>query len=142
MTTGMIIATAVIIVCSVTAIVFGAINLFSNRRLQKQLSRMSTTQDNGPHLSYEQCNTILENVIDDIWKNKYFLDYRLREVSIIPNMDQEITLFTKEVLASISDRVMLDLLRFYSHDYIVAKILRKSQMLFVDYTNTFKPNTK
>ena len=102
----------------------------------------STVMPDNIHLSFEECNTIIDNVVDDIWKNKYFLSYRLRDLTIIPNMDNEITEFTKEVLNSISDRVKVETMRYYSHDYMITRITRQAQMLFVDYIDKFKPSTK
>lgn len=102
----------------------------------------STVIPDNIHLSFEECNRIIDNVIEDIWKNKYFLSYRLRDLTIIPNMDNEITDFTKEVLNSISDRVKVETMRYYSHDYMITRITRQAQMLFVDYIDKFKPSTK
>lgn len=93
-------------------------------------------------LSFSECNDIINDVVDDIWKNKYFIAYRLKEVSVIPAMDEEITSFVKEVVDALSEDVIKESCKYYSYDYIIKKITRQGQMLFIDYTNNYKPNAK
>jgi len=101
-----------------------------------------STTTNPIHLTFEDCNKIIDDITNDIWQNKYFINYRLKEVVIISNMDKEIASFTEEVIHSIGDPVMVEALKYYSYDYIIQRIVRKSQMLFIEYTNTYKPSTK
>ncbi len=111
--------------------------------LEKELiAAKSQLNTNSIKLSFTECNEMVDYIIDDIWKNKYFLNYRLRELTIIPSMDDEITLFTKEIIDSISPNTMVEILKYYSYEYLIKKITRKAQMLLIDYTNTYKPSTK
>lgn len=93
-------------------------------------------------LSYDEINEIIEGIISEIFTNKYLLYYKLKEITVIPNMDQEITTITKEVINAFSDPLIHEIGRFYSKDFLVMMITRKVQLLLVDYTNNNKPNTK
>ena len=106
------------------------------------IERTSLSNITSLKLSFDDCNRIIDFIVDDIWKNKYFISYRLRDISIIPSMDDEIILFVNEVIESISNDVMNEALKYYSHEYLIKKITRTAQMLFIEYTNTYKPNTK
>lgn len=93
-------------------------------------------------LTFDECNIIIDNIIDDIWNTKYYLNYRLRDLTMIPSMDTEISKFVEEVYKGIGDPVKLELLKYYSYEYLIQRITRKSQMLFVEYIDKFKPNSK
>ena len=95
-----------------------------------------------PPLSFDQCNEVLFTLIDDIYKNKYFLQYRLKDIVIIPKMDQEIEKITKEIYSGLSDHLKYSFSIYYSEDYVISMITRKVQLLLVEYTNTYKPSTK
>lgn len=118
----------------------------SNKKITELKLALNTSAQKLSHnsisLSFNECNDIIDYIVDDIWKNKYFINYRLRELTIIPAMDDEITSFVKEVVGAISDNVKMEIIKYYSYDYMIQKITRKSQMLFIDYTNNFKPSTK
>lgn len=118
--------------------------IFINNKYKKNImlsQKQNQTLDNV-RMSFEDCDRYIENIINDIWQNKYFMNYRLRDLVMIPEMDHEIESFTKDVLEAVGNRVMIEILKFYSHDYIIRKITRKAQVLFIDYTNTYKPSTK
>lgn len=113
-----------------------------NLQNELNVTRGKLANSTAVSLSFKECNEIIEYITDDIWKNKYYISYRLRDVSIISQMDNEIAEFVKEVIGSISNNVMSECLKYYSYDYLIKKITRTGQMLFIEYTNTHKPNTK
>jgi len=117
-------------------------NKISSLENDLSMTRTKLHNVNTISLSFKECNEIVDYITNDIWKNKYFINYRLRDLTMIPNMDDEITLFVKEVINSISNNVMTECLKYYSHDYLIKKITRTGQSLFIDYTNSYKPNTK
>ena len=94
------------------------------------------------NLSYDDINVIIEGIITEIFTNKYLLYYKLKDVRVIPNMDEEITTITKEVINAFSNDLIHEISKFYSKDFLVMMITRKVQILLVDYTNNNKPNTK
>ena len=93
-------------------------------------------------LSYEEVNVIIEGIISEIFNNKYLLYYKLKEITIIPKMDEEVTNITKEVISAFSDTFIHECENYYTKEFLVMMITRKVQILLVDYTNTNKPNTK
>lgn len=107
------------------------INILNNLRGQSQLN-----------LSFEQCNTIIDNIIDDIWTNKYYYIYRLKDVRVISKMSDEINMCVNDVLSAISDDVKLEICKYYTYEYLIKKITRQVKNLFIDYTYKFKPSTK
>lgn len=120
------------------------INLTNNisKKINSEKPQPANQTLDNIRMSFEDCDKYIENVINDIWQNKYFMNYRLRDLVMIPEMDKEIESFTKDVMEAIGNRVMIELLKFYSYEYIIRKITRKAQVLFIDYTNNFKPSTK
>lgn len=94
------------------------------------------------NLTYEEVNVIIEGIITEIFNNKYLLYYKLKEITVIPKMDEEITNITKEVINAFSDTLIHEIGKYYSKDFLVIMITRKVQILLVDYTNNHKPNTK
>ena len=126
-----ILLVATIIVCG-TAIAIPAIAM----RTKKEEHHPSL------NLSYEDVNVIIEGIISEIFTNKYLLYYKLKEITIIPKMDEEITTITKEVINAFSDTLIHEIGKYYSKDFLVMMITRKVQILLVDYTNNNKPNTK
>ena len=77
-----------------------------------------------------------------IWNNKYLWNYRLRDVRVIPNMPNEIDNFVKEVISSLGSNIMYNLDKYYTHEYFVRKVARRSQILFVEYQRAYRPQTK
>ena len=128
-----------------------AVGFFIRHTVKKYETEMKTISSNIQNqitarpvlrLSFSECNDIINTVIDDIWKNKYFITYRLREMRTIPSMDNEIASFVKDVMGSLSLDIIKEAEKYYSQEYIIQKITRQAQMLFIEYINTYKPNTK
>ena len=97
---------------------------------------------NSLSLPYDSIIKIINDTIDTIWKDKYLLYYRLKEIRIIPNMDEEVKNITTEIIESFSKPFIDNTLKYFSLDYFTVMITRKVQMLLIEYTNTYKPNTK
>lgn len=93
-------------------------------------------------LSYSDVNTIVDDIIDEIWNQKYQMNYILRGVDVIPNMTTDISEMSKEVIESINMNLWTNIDRYYDRAYFGAKIVRRVELLFVDYTNRHKPPIK
>lgn len=142
----------IIIVCFILGIIgiVSGIYFYLNNKYKKNITELkdhivslqSQINTNPVKLSFSECNTIIDDVIDDIWKNKYFINYRLRDLTMIPSMDEEMQAFIKEVTSAIGNNTMNAILNYYTFDYVIKRITRKAQMLFIEYTNTYKPTTK
>ena len=132
--------TNICIICSLLAllgtITIGVAFIYTNR------AKPTTPPTTKLNLSYEDVNVIIEGIITEIFNNKYLLYYRLKEITVIPKMDEEVTNITKEVINAFSDTLIHEFNNYYSKDFLVKMITRKVQILLVDYTNTHKPNTK
>lgn len=90
-------------------------------------------------LSYTELNEIIDSVVDELWNQKYQMNYLLRGVDIIPGMDAEIAEMAKEVVASINKNLWANIYRYYDDEYFGAMIVRRVQLLFIDYINRHKP---
>lgn len=93
-------------------------------------------------LSYTELNEIIDSIVDELWNQKYQTNYLLRGVDIIPDMDGDIAEMAKEVTASINSNLWANIHRYYDSDYFGAMIVRRVQLLFIDYINRYKPPTK
>lgn len=117
-----------------------------NRKLTKKLKEVEMVNDYNrrqtPLIPFDETIKIIDNVIDDVWKNKYFLYYRLKEIRIIANMDDEVSSLAKEIITSFSKEFMETVSMYFTDEYFAQMITRRAQMLIVDYTNTYKPSTK
>lgn len=94
----------------------------------------------GHHMSFEECNTVINAVVEEVYNHKYGLYYKLKEMTIIPNMDEEIMAMTKEVLESFSESQYREFNRYYTKEYIARLITRKIQIKLIDYVGNNKPN--
>lgn len=108
----------------------------------QQRNELQNKPQKDLQLTYNEVNEIIEGIIMEIFTNKYLLYYKLKDIRIIPNMDQEITNITKEIINAFSDTFIHACHSYYSNDFLVMMITRKVQILLVDYTNNNKPNTK
>lgn len=107
----------------------------------RSLSSVKYSDDFIP-LSFEQCEEILGVIITDVYNNKYYLHYRLKDIKVIPKMDQEIVDITKEILDGMSPHLKKSFAMYYTDEYLVSMITRRVQALLVQYTNDNKPMTK
>lgn len=93
-------------------------------------------------LSYEQVNTIVNDIIDEIWTQKYQLSYLLRGIDIIPDMGHDVAEMAGDVTRAINENLWINILKYYSKEYFGAQMARQVEMLFIDYTNKHKPPSK
>ena len=118
------------------------VSIFSLIRVVKRNKQVKVPEPVRVPLSFEQCEEILTVIIDDIYKNKYFLQYILRELTVIPKMDDEIQKITKDIYSAMSPYLIYSYRTYYTESYLISMITRRVQMLLVEYTNTYKPNVK
>ena len=129
----------------IVALIFGFITLNNTMlRVIGQLNVLNQKNDDniipGKPMSFEECKTVIDTVIHEIYVNKYQLYYTLKEIKIIPNMDDEITNMAKEVLNAFSETQYHEFSRYYTDTYLAQYITRTIQLLFVEYTDKNKPN--
>lgn len=90
--------------------------------------------------SFDECNDIINTVINEVYTNKYLLYYTIKEITMIPKMDEEIKKITTEVYSSFSETMLTSILQYYSKEYLIKLITRRVQLLLVDYIDKHKPN--
>ena len=134
-----LIASLIVSGCALIASATTAIMVYKNSQKANSMERMPLQP---LPLTFEDVNVIIEGIIAEIFNNKYLLYYKLKEITVIPKMDEEITTITKEVINAFSDTLIHEIERYYSREFLVIMITRKVQILLVDYTNNNKPNTK
>lgn len=93
-------------------------------------------------LSFEDINEILTTVMDELWVNKYYMNYYLRDAAVVPDVDKDIANFSKEVFSALSENVVDNALKYYKFDYLIEKITRQSTIIFMDYIKKNKPPSK
>ena len=92
-------------------------------------------------MQFDEMNKIINSVFEEV-KEKYLLFYILRELSVIPKMDQEIIDMTKEVMNAFSPEFKQSMYLIYSEEYVIRMITRKCQQFMLDYTDKHKPRSK
>lgn len=136
------------VIISVSFIAFLAnyikkIKIHYEQKLIKYENEIAEFANNiGVTLPYNEVMSIVDATIDAVWKEKYLLYYRLKEITVIANMDEEITTITKEIINAFDKGFLNGILKYFTLEYFTQMITRKVQLLIVDYTNTYKPNTK
>ena len=93
-------------------------------------------------LSYEEVVKIVDDIFNEIWTNKYFMNYTIRELSVIPEMDKEIADITRDVYNALGDNVKHNLLKYCPMEYFIQKMTRRATILCMDYIKQNKPPIK
>jgi hypothetical protein len=101
----------------------------------------SNEVNNSDIMSYDLCMQIVDETIDEI-VNKHILYYRLKDITIIPNMSDDIKKISKEIISSLGFKVTNDIEYYLELNYVYSMITRKVQLYLVKYIDTYKPNTK
>lgn len=107
------------------------------RKYDEKVESMHYTE-----LSLDDVETVVNSVIQEIWTNKYYLNYYIRNVVIIPKMPEEISDMTKDVYAALSPNVKINALKYYTNEYFLQKIIRQTEMHFMEYTKQHRPPSK
>lgn len=138
---GLYIVLGIAIPIIITLTIWGII-MYNN--MVKIINQLHTSDDTniipGKPMTFEECTDVIDTVIKEIYVNKYQLYYTLKEIKIIPNMDEEIIKMSKEVLGAFSETQYREFSRYYTDTYLGQYITRSIQLLFIEYTDKNKPN--
>ena len=93
-------------------------------------------------LTFDEVNSVIDAIVNEIWTNKYEITYTLKDLRVIPKLDQEIRDITKDILNAFSDDFKQNVYRYYSKEYFIILITRKAQYLTIAYTKDHKPSSK
>lgn len=98
--------------------------------------------DNHVYLSFDEVNEIIDTTIDEILVNKWKVYYRLKDIRIIPKMDQDIATITKEIITAFSPVFLESVEYYYTKEFFYTMITRRVQLFLINYTNEYKPPVK
>lgn len=98
--------------------------------------------DNLTYLTFDEVNEIIDTTIDEILVNKWKVYYRLKDIRIIPKMDQDIATITKEIIAAFSPVFLESVEYYYNKEFFYTMITRRVQLFLINYTNEYKPPVK
>lgn len=93
------------------------------------------------NLSFDEVNDTIETVVSEIYNNKYLINYKLRDVRILSDMQDEVTKITIDVMSAFDQRFLNQAYRYYTREYLVQMVTRRATMLIILYTKEFKPKT-
>ena len=122
-------------------------NLLTANRLDK-IEKAKSNDENiveipkKLNMSFDEMNKIIDAVFEEISQNKYLIHYILKEIKVIPKMDEEIRNLTMDVLHAFSPEFRQTLYSVYSEDYVVKMLTRRSQKFMIEYLDKHKPRSK
>lgn len=139
-------------IIAIVLIVIGLLASFiANLILTNRISKLEDINNENPkvetatkklNISFDEMNKIIDSVFEEISQNKYLIHYILREIKVIPKMDEEIKSLTMDVLHAFSPEFRETLYSVYSEDYVIQMITRRSQKFMIDYLDKHKPRSK
>lgn len=93
------------------------------------------------NLTFDDVCTVIDCIVKEVI-DKHFLNYRLRDIRIIPDMSDDVNTITKEIYESFSRTFIRQAMKFYSKEYFIRLITRRVEIYLVQYTDQYKPTTK
>ena len=90
-------------------------------------------------MTFAECNEVIDQVVNEVYGNKYLLNYRLRQLTVIPDLENETISMIKEIFNAFSDEQKNNIYLYYTEEYFIQLITRKCQVLLINYTNEYKP---
>lgn len=132
MTTEMI----VVVMCYVIAMVFAFIFLRPKKDKQPVVQQPQVTE------SYEELLNILDLGIKSEITYKYKMDYKMKDIRIIYDFEQDLTEITTNVMQSFSQSFLLQLERYHNREFIIKYVSRQIQLFLLQYMKENKITTK
>lgn len=123
---------AIIILCYVIAIVVGVVFL----RPKKEEKRFVPSND------YDTLIQILDETIKREILHKNNLEYKLKDVRIIYNFQEDLEDITKRILSSFSSQFYEEMEYYHKRGYIIQYVSRNVQTFLLEYTKQNKIKTK
>ena len=93
------------------------------------------------NLSFDDVNDTIETVVSEIYNNKYLINYKLKDIRILANMQDEVEKITIDVMNAFDYRFLNQAYRYYTREYLVQMVTRRVTMLIILYTKEYKPKT-
>lgn len=125
----------VVVMCYVISMVFAFIFLRPTTKKQSVVQPQVTE-------SYEELLNILDLTIKSEISYKYKMEYKMKDVRIIYNFQEDLTEITTNVLQTFSEQFMLQLERYHTREFIIKYVSREVQLFLIQYSKDNKISTK
>lgn len=127
MTTQILIA-----VCYLVSMIFGFIVL----KPKKEKERFIPSNDYGTLIE------ILEVSIKREIQHKHDLDYKIKDIRVIYNFEEDLKEITGRIMSSLSPSFFEELQYYHSREYIIKHVTRTVQIFLIEFTRANKIKTK
>lgn len=93
-------------------------------------------------LTYDEIFEVITETIKVVFKHKYEMEYKLKDVKMFYNFEDEVRELTTEVIKAFSDDFIKKAEFYHTGDYITTYITRSITVLLIEYTKANKVKTK
>jgi hypothetical protein len=126
----------VIIIGYIIAMVFGLM-MISLTKPKKEEPRVFAPTNN-----YETLFAILDSIIQREVQYKTVLDYKIKDVRVIYNFEDDLKELTTKIVFSLSEPFFRELEYYHSREYIIKYVTRYVEAFLIEYTRQNKIKTK
>lgn len=93
-------------------------------------------------LTYDEIFEVITETIKVVFKHKYEMEYKLKDIKMFYNFEDEVRELTTEVIKAFSDDFIKKAEFYHTGDYIATYITRSITVLLIEYTKANKVKTK
>lgn len=93
-------------------------------------------------LTYDEIFEVITETIKVVFKHKYEMEYKLKDIKMFYNFEDEVRELTTEVIKAFSDDFIKKAEFYHTGDYITTYITRSVTVLLIEYTKANKVKTK
>jgi hypothetical protein len=123
----------IIIACYIIAITV-AIVMFKSKKEEPKVV--------VPSNEYSTLMEILDSIIQREIQYKVTLDYKVRDIRVIYNFQEDLKELTTKILSSLSEPFFQELDYYHSRKYIIQYVTRYVEAFLIEYTRQNKIKTK
>jgi hypothetical protein len=115
------------------AMLFGTFLFNKNKKEQRQET---------PANSYDELMAIVTSIMEREIKFKHDMDYKVKDVKVIYDFEEDLKEITKKIIAGISPELFKDLEYYHPRQYLITVITRNVQIFLIEYTRQNKISSK
>jgi cell shape-determining protein MreC len=123
----------IIIACYIIAVVV-AIVLFKSKKEEPKVV--------VPSNEYSTLMEILDSIIQREIQYKNTLDYKVKDIRVIYNFQEDLKELTTKILTSLSEPFFQELEYYHSREYIIRYVTRYVEAFLIQFTRQNKIKTK
>jgi hypothetical protein len=94
-----------------------------------------------PSNSYQELIGILNATIQREIEHKYQLDYKVKDIKIIYNFQEDLTELTSRIMISLAPPFIEELAFYHDRKYIIQIVMRNVETFLMEYTRQNKIKT-